>query len=764
MSLKLDLSRDLAAPPCALYAHTPPPGRSGAWHTLGSHLNGVAELAREFAEPFGGGSLAYLAGLTHDAGKATQDVQDALRARAEDGLDRLGTPHKVEGAALACLLYSSGNEPAALAMALVNYGHHSGIPDRSTIAEILMDMEDQPSGLDALIELLDSVTGVSVRDVAAQVRVPSWAVPNSMDLRALEMFARMCHSAVVDADFLDTQAHFDGKDEPRRAAVSGVDTIRHTFMTEYSNKYSVDANPDELGRLRRQIFDRSVEVGETHDGTGRVFRLPAPTGTGKTMSSAAFALSHAAAFDKRRVIVAVPFTSITTQNADAYREMFASLADEVVLEHHSDIVDDAVADSQWRRLSAANWDAEFIVTTTVQLFSSLLSNRPSATRRLHRIAESVVILDEVQALPLHLIPVILGVLKDLTENYGVTVLLASATQPAFFDLDVWRGVDFVDVLPLDDVPEVTRRVRFEVRPEPISHRDLAAEISTERQVLAIVNTTEAAKALHEDLLARSDGEVNVLHLSTRMCHGHRLDVLNGVRTLLGEGAPVRLISTQLIEAGVDVDFPVVYRALAPAEAIVQSAGRCNREGQLGTRGRVVVFEPADAHYPAGYYKAATEITRSLFGAPGAESGGSAVDFEDPRVLERYFQRLYRHVFENTKNSASDEIDELRKALNFPEVARLFQMIDDNAVPVVVPTAAGADDEWEVRRILEEFETPGFVPTRQQRRLLHRFTASASRLCLRQPGLIREIPHGPYEWIGIYDPDRGLVFEPEGLVL
>lgn len=703
-------------------------------------------------------------GITHDAGKLTDDVQQALRRRAGDHRGRLGTPHKVEGAALAGLLMEAGKVAAAKAMALANWGHHGGIPDwgGSDAAEALGFMQDNPTYLDDLVALVDDETSTNLRELASSVEFPGWITSPAQ----LEMFTRMCHSALVDADFLDTEAHFRMLSTPRQTSGFGIERLRATFEATYEQRYSPPPGgaPTDLGRLRWHYFNEARRVGGSTPAVGgAIFRLPAPTGSGKTMAAAAFALAHAARFGKRRVVVAVPYTSITTQNAQEYRHMFHELGDEVVLEHHSNIVDDEVADDEWRRFAAANWDAEFIVTTTVQLLESLFSNRPSATRKLHRLVNSVVVIDEVQSLPIDLLPAILRMLKELSAHYGVTFLLASATQPAFWSLDEWRNVPMVDLMPVSDVPVVARRVDYDVRSTQQSWDEIAAEVGSQEQALVIVNTTGDAQRLHDTLTAAGTSGRPVRHLSTRMYNAHRAAVLDEVKSLLAEGQPVLLVSTQLIEAGVDIDFPVVYRALAPADSIVQSAGRCNREGRLAQLGRVVVFHPTDGHTPGGRYASATEVTRSMF-VDWAERAGvrgeRPAKLGDPHWMEEYYLRLYRDRYGAAARTTGVEINGYRDDLAFVRTCERFQLIDDVSVSVVVND--GADSSGRLDSLLDELRSPAHLLSRSDRRLLSSVAASAPAWSVHgQSALVEKLAAGPILWTGGYHPHVGLLLTEEG---
>ncbi|MFE7226105.1 CRISPR-associated helicase Cas3' [Nocardioides sp. NPDC057577] len=741
-----------------LFAHTPSHSDASRWHLWRDHAQGVGDLAAGFGAGFGASNLCRLLGLTHDAGKLAEDVQGALMQRALDGGGSLGTPHKVEGAALAALLLDAGQVGAAQVMALANFGHHHGVPNRldpKKVDPILRFMDRNRSHLDELTAKVEAETGTDLRHLAKGSSLPHWVVGAG----EAELFTRMCHSALVDADFLDTAAHFDGAATPWQSKTLGMTILRDTFVQSYRTRFAGSAD-SELGRVRWEYFDAACRVGAADPpGTGGIYRLPAPTGCGKTMSAAAFALTHAAEHGKRRVVVVVPFTSITTQNADVYREILSDLGDDVVLEHHSNIVDDEVADSGWRRLAATNWDAEFIVTTTVQLLESLFANRPSATRKLHRLVNSVVVIDEVQSLPLALIPAILRMMRELSEHFGVTFLLASATQPAFWAFEEWREVPMVDVMPTDYVPAVTQRVSYDVRERQQPWSEIAEEVAEAAQVLVIVNTTADAQQLHGLIKSRADHGARVLHLSTRMYSSHRAATLATAKSLLRSGASVILVSTQLIEAGVDIDFPVVYRALAPADSVVQSAGRCNREGRLGSAGRVIVFQPEGARIPQGEYANATQVTESMF--VRGRGTGLAV-FGDPASMERYYRRLYALHHDQTVSTLSTEINSLREKLAFDDTARRFQLIGDHSMSVVVTDGAAAEVAERVANLIDELRVPGRILNRTERRLLNTVTATAPHWWRAKHGeMFESLDAGPVLWLGDYDPECGLVLDSPG---
>jgi CRISPR-associated endonuclease/helicase Cas3 len=458
------------------------------------------------------------------------------------------------------------------------------------------------------------------------------------------------------------------------------------------------------------------------------------------------------------VIVAVPFISITEQNAAQYQRLLDEPGSHVVLEHHSgtDLDGPGSAASWWRKLAAENWDAPFIVTTTVQLFQSLFDHRPAAMRKLHRLANSVIVLDEVQALPDRLLMPILSGLRLLTERFGCTVLLASATQPSYWSLGPFAGLRVHEVIsepgPLF---ERFRRVRYEWRtdPEP-SLADIAAEVAAERQALVVVNTTADSARLHRLVEAqRPDPPGNCLHLSTRMTAGHRREVLEKVRHLLDDGEPVVLISTQLIEAGVDVDFPVVYRAWAPADSLQQAAGRANRNARLA-EGRVVIFRPSDGGQPRdASYKAALDTTEAHFG-PGRKDPDCLAE------LERYYQDRYS-LQDVERTGPGAEIEVLRTELDFPAVAEKFQLIEDKTATVAVPYPAAGELRENFDEIVRRLRAGGPGAAGDVRHLLRElrpYMATVPKRLARQAldrGWAEPIIGDLLEWQLPYHPVRGI---------
>ena len=408
----------------------------GVRHPLDAYMRGTAALAREFAEDFGAGDLAAYLGLVHDVGKADCAWQERLAAVEAAG-GRVGIDHKMAGTWLA-------SRPAGVFAAAVN-GHHGGLPARAALKNELRAADAGRQA--AWVEAIERVAAVAPEVIpAAPLQLPSWFIgENPRDPLVMDLLVRIVFSALVDADFLDTEAHFRGPARPRGCLAAGDLADRYERQRA---ALLAGAVPSPAEGLRQEVYSQAVAAAAGPPG---MYRLPATTGSGKTLAAGGFAVHHARAHELRRVVVAVPFISITEQNADVYRQLDQSEEPPVVLEHHSgvDLDDRASGDGAarwWRRLASENWDAPFVVTTTVQLFQSLSDHRPAAMRKLHRLARSVIVLDEVQALPDRLLLPILSALRALAECFGTTVLLASATQPSYWKLGPFRGLPVTDVI------------------------------------------------------------------------------------------------------------------------------------------------------------------------------------------------------------------------------------------------------------------------------------------------------------------------------
>ncbi|GAB3474518.1 CRISPR-associated helicase Cas3' [Nocardiopsis coralliicola] len=712
----------------------------GRRHRLEDHLRGTQKRARRHADVFGAGGLAAYLGMVHDVGKSCCSWQDGLD-RAEESGSRVGVPHKHAGTWLA--------DKAGLdVFSGVVFGHHGGLPSTT----------DLRAALDEAVNELFSPVQEAVDRVAARIPeilespgFPSWLEEAAaQDPLVVEVLVRMVFSAVVDADFLDTEEHFAS--QPRPAHPLSAHELVERFEEGMKNKLK-GRRPSPVDAIRQRVYAQAVAAAEGPQG---FYRLPAPTGSGKTFAAAGFALHHARKHELRRVIVAVPFTSITDQNAQEYRDVLERAGDEpVVLEHHSGVDLDGGDDRRWDKLAAENWDAPFVVTTTVRLFESLFDRRPAATRRLHNLARSVLVLDEVQSLPDEMLVPILSMLRTLTEHFGVTVLLASATQPTFFELSPLKDITAHDVIddPAALYTELSR-VDYEWWSDPAPTLQSVAERVAEcPSVLVVCNTTAQAGDLHRLIQWERGSEAGpVLHLSTRMVARHRKATIEQITALNSARQPVAVVSTQLVEAGVDLDFPEVFRAFATAEAMQQAAGRCNRSGYLD-KGRVVIFDLVDENGDVRtggefIYGAALGATRAYFGPDLALP-------DDLEALARYYP--IRFSGKGVEQSGAD-IQKARSSYDFPKTASLFQMIKENTVPVVVPHHhACGEAEPRVRQVLNLLRQG--VPAGGLLRELRPYIATLPKSAVRgqAAGLLAPVIGDLSEWLGDYDELRGIEF-------
>lgn len=715
----------------------------GDRHDLVTHLLAVADVAREFATAFEGRDLAYYAGLWHDVGKFNPAFQEYLRRCETNPQTRgSGPDHKGAGAVLA----SEYCPPVSMLM----HGHHGGLRSRTDTKDWLAERKGDPAVRQAIADARHAVPGL---EPAAPIATPSAVV----DELAAELYLRLLFSALVDADWLDTESHFDPNKPAERAP---PDVPFHDLWERFERNQR--ALPRRRGTVvddaRNAVYAGAVAAAEQDTG---VFRLTVPTGGGKTRSALAFALRHAMKHGLQRVIVATPYTSITEQTAQIYREIFGTDAhgSDLVLEHHSQATASADTDAQGdfhpaenrARLAAENWDAPIIVTTTVQLFESLFSNATSRIRKAHRLAGSVIVLDEAQTLPPRLLDPITDAIRQLTSWGRTTVVLSTATQPAFEALEPFASLRPTEIAPNPERWfDALRRVEFEWRiDQPVQWEDSAQLLRNERQGLAIVNLKKDALAL---LNALDDSAA--LHLSTNLCGAHRRRVIGEVRERLERGEACRLVSTQVVEAGVDLDFPFVMRAMGPLDAIIQAAGRCNREGAL-ERGRVLVFLPEGAGTPPGMYRTAAGVARAVLG------GGA--DLDDPAVAREYFRRLY-----DTLDTDAGQVQQRRQAFDFLGVAERFRMIDDDTESVVIETYGTEAERERVRSDISRLR--GGEGSRYLLRRLQPYTVSLyaqKANDLRNKGLIEPLADGIGVWRGTYDGVRGLLetsVDPDDLVV
>ncbi|MCX7718204.1 MAG: CRISPR-associated helicase Cas3' [Candidatus Sumerlaeaceae bacterium] len=639
-----------------LYAHTGTGGpESGTWHGLEKHLRAVADLSARFGENFGAGPACRVLGLAHDLGKANPAFQEYLRACAENRSTR-SVPHSAAGASVVKDLLKT------LTVAIL--GHHAGLPDAGDVKTALQHA--QPEAIEASKALWAQL----YENHNQALELPDWVLKDPL---AAEMFIRMCFSALVDADFLDTEAHFNPSVSAARGGYPPLQWYCNQ-LADHMDHLTSNSPDTRVNRTREQILAFCKNAALKDPGA---FRLTVPTGGGKTLSGLSFAFHHAVHHGMSRVIFAIPYTSIIDQTASVCERIFGA---ENLLEHHSAVeVDDSdegqsLRDYQ-RRLAAENWDCPLVLSTTVQLFESMLSNRPSRCRKLHNIARSVIILDEIQALPPNLLLAVLDMLSELVIHYGCTVVFCTATQPDYSQIPDrfgFLGTACEIVENPDRYFLNLKRVDYEFIGGK-SHEAVAEIVKQHEQVLCVVNTRRDALRI----LNLCHGADSLFHLSTLMCPLHRKHCLEEVRYRLRKGLPVRLVSTQVVEAGVDLDFPVVMRDIGPLDRIVQVAGRCNREGTMPTRGQCLIFRLESGGSLQGPYRTGIELARRF-----VEEYPNTID--SPAVISSYFRSLFQHTHLDRVRVEGRElsVQDIRRALNFATLGRVFRFIPETTVPLV----------------------------------------------------------------------------------
>jgi CRISPR-associated endonuclease/helicase Cas3 len=672
------------------------------------HLNKVAFWTANFAsEMFAPDSAeansawdwGYLAGLWHDLGKFPERWQTYLKAKSDIHSDEISgkVDHSTAGA-------QHSVKASPILGHLLGYliaGHHSGLLDgtsNNACQASRLLKEDLPDWGNAPGEITSEA-------------VPSLPAYLQREPFSLGLFTRMIFSSLVDADFLATEAFMNpAQAKVRNLAPDNSLAAICRLIDERIDRFGTPCPGDEVNIQRRAVVDDCRAAAVNAPG---IFSLTVPTGGGKTLSSLSFALRHALAHGQRRVIYVVPFTSIIEQNAEIIREILAPLETASftpLIEHHSSLSPDK--ENTQSRLAAENWDAPVIITTAVQFYESLYAAKTSRCRKLHNIANSVVILDEAQSLPVDFLSPCLRVLQELADHYHTSVVLCTATQPAVHYDAAEFPIGLKDCREIigDTVSLFAALKRVEVESlGDVSDALLVGRLANHLQVLCIVNRRKHAQQLFQ-LLGEAEGNY---HLSALMCPEHRSRILAEVRARLCEGLPVRVISTQLIEAGVDVDFPVVYRALAGLDSIAQAAGRCNRNGKLPSPGHTYIFRPEDQRGET-YFRETAQIAHQLLDLHP--------DLLGQEAIRHYFDLYYyqqKSRWDSKNILGHFRLDGRNRSFpfdfGFATVADEFRLIEDWQVPVIVPY----DDK--ARSLIEDLRKPSIPLHRKLFRSLQRYT-------------------------------------------
>ena len=692
--------------------------------------------------------LAEWCGLLHDYGKYTDCFQNMIRG------ERAKCPHAIHGAVMAFTRLSAPHIAAAIA------GHHAGMPDCGQLREKV-----DPKRTEALALLQRAALDLRAVGKLLESSPPKLENPG----QRFDLLTRMLLSCLVDADRLDTAG--------REVVQAPLDAARRLkILLSHLDQLSHSSPEGTVKTARREVLDDCLRAASWAD---QILSLSVPTGGGKTLSAMAFALKRAALHPARyrRIIVVIPYLSIIEQNAQVYAKVFGA---DSILEHHSGSFarllqqdekhfklaqDEAEYDQgPSQRPETENWDAPLIVTTSVRFFESLFSNHPSDLRRVHNMARSVVILDEVQVLPRPLLAPLLGMIEELSSDWGCSFVLSTATKPAFErpaasgpkDLR-WRAGKVREIVRSPaDLHRRLRRVSIDWRIEdPVDWPDVAGWMLAHPQALCVVNLRDHAAQLFDELAPRVVESGSLFHLSTRMCPAHRLEVIAEIRRRLHEKLPCLVVSTQLIEAGVDLDFPTAFRALGPLDSIVQVAGRADREGLMTAAlgrpgGLLVVFKPRDDKVPPNEYENATGLTETLAKA-------RSIQPDDLDAMTQFFEDYYGNADLGSKFLA------MRKEAKFRSLADEFEMISSRTQDVFVPFGDGKgliDELFRVKQLNADL-----------RRRLQRYTVGLPPWEFRkaQDSVLHEMEKGSNVWIAgdaAYNAVKGLQISADvnGLII
>ncbi len=617
------------------------------------HLKNTAEFCSEFAQCVGMSDYAKIIGLIHDIGKYSDKFQRRING------ENISVDHSTSGA-------QEAFKGKLLMAAFCIAGHHGGLPDLGKP----YDMPDESTLLGRIKRVTEDCSAwkdeVSISEFANIVETAI------SDRITYSFFLKILFSCLVDADFLDTE-NFMSDGKILRDKGNNIATLLNS-LEKYILKWK---NPKgKLNLLRTQMLNECIETGKFSDEN--LFTLTVPTGGGKTISSMAFALNYAVRHNKKRIIYVIPYTSIIEQNAEVFRNIFGERS---ILENHSNVsLDGYDEETKLQKLLACeNWEAPVVVTTAVQFFESLFSNKPSKCRKIHNIANSVIIFDEAQMLPLDYLLPCVTLMRRLAENGNSAVVLCTATQPnlgKIFNISNNNGIEIklTEICKSSEaLTDDFRRTSF-VFDGKQDDDELVFKLSEHKQVLCIVNKKAHAQKLYSLL---EESEEN-FHLSTYMYPAHRKKTIEAIRKRLKEGKPCRVISTSLIEAGVDIDFPTVYRAISGIDSILQAGGRCNRENKREASESIVhIFDTDEV---ISYQQMNASIAREII-----------AEYKEklymPEAIKKYFDKLYyyRDIDRSHKVFDKKEILKGLERLEFSSVSDKFRLIENNTKSVYIST-------------------------------------------------------------------------------
>ena len=630
---------------------------NGKHPTVQEHLQKVSAVASQFGEALAMKEEAQLAGLFHDFGKYSDQFQGVLS----------GVNHHVDHALPGAVFLKKHWEKHPV---LINRGkhvveaiagHHDGLRNC-----LFVEPENPVSGKTSSIR---GPKDYIIAQKAFQQDFPELKLPmipsqhiSIQDKVASMLYTRMLFSCLVDADY-SVSASDENEDYLEKSTEESFDPKELlTCLNAYRNEIRKKSNANGmLNTIRDVFFEQCGNAGE--ENKEGLFTLTGPTGIGKTLALMHFSLRHCLRWNKKRIIVVLPFLSLTEQTAKEYHNVVDS-----ILEDTSQV--------QWTdetKEYSARWSTPIIITTSVKFFESLFRDQPTDCRKLHNIANSVILFDEAQSLPNEVLGCTLEAVEELCKRYHVTMVFSTATQPDYHTISPqWQPIEiFPDNAALFQKLKrvnVTWRINIET-----SLADIAREMSKKESVCAIVNLRKHARELFESLID-SCPENECFFLTTDLCAVHRSDQIQKIKERLKTGLPCRVVATQCIEAGVDLDFDVMYRALAPLEAIIQAAGRCNRNGRIPGGGEVIIFVPESGErlYPGNWYAQGASVVAQLY----AEKGN--IDINDPAFIQTYYQLLFKNQCD--KQALTKAINER----NYAGTSKEYRLIESRGIQVIVP--------------------------------------------------------------------------------
>ena len=687
--------------------------------TLKDHLCGTAELAGYFAGRFGKADWGYACGMLHDIGKYSLAFQDKIKNNSNRQVD-----HSTAGAK-AC--FEKGGMYSFMSYCIA--GHHSGLPDYGSSS----DPGNAPTLQGRKKKHIEDCGAYKSEIHIPEIKTLPFDPQNSLDPDfSLSVFIRMLYSCLVDADFLDTEYFMK---EGRTQRETGEEpSVLLEKLKKHVAGWLLNEDTETVNGRRTEILRHCFECGHKERG---IFQLTVPTGGGKTIASLALALQHAVEDQMDRVIYVIPYTSIIEQNAAVFRKI---LGEQNVLENHYNVDYESTEELMPMQLASENWDKPVVVTTNVQFFESLFANKSSKCRKLHNIANSVIIFDEAQMLPTDYLKPCIAVMEELAANFGSSIVLCTATQPALSPF-------FQREMPVTELcPRVEEQFRFFERVTfqnvgTISEDELIEKLQKEEQALCIVNTKKRAQRLYQKM--KGEG---VFHLSTAMYPKHRRRVLDKIRRLVKDGKRCILISTSLVEAGVDLDFCTVYRQLAGVDSMIQAAGRCNREGKRAAQDSFAyLFQFEEKEYVPGQ-QLQIDVSKMLL--------SEGEDISSLHRIEKYFEALYHFRGESLdKKKIFEEFKD--KRYNFAKAAKEFKLIEENTLTVFISREEDAEELlWQIKH--QGYTKSGMRKAGQYCIQLYENDIEK----LRGAGMLRQVPGGIenfYELVdsGQYSEEMGL---------